>query len=56
MTTLQCLEKKEKEPCFNKHETPSPPPPPPPKKKATLIKRNFIKYVAITKNSASPCK
>lgn len=46
MTTLQCLEKKEKEPCFNKHETPPQPPYPPPQKK----------YVAITKNSASPCK
>ena len=41
MTTLQCLEKKEKEPCFNKHETPPTPLPPPPPKKSNFDKKKF---------------
>ena len=42
MTTLQCLEKKEKEPCSNKHETPPYPPPPPPPKKNMLLLRKTV--------------
>ena len=54
MTTLQCLEKKEKEPCFKKKTKKKNPQKK--TKKKTSIKTNVIKYVAITKNSATPCK